>query len=60
MTTTAKHYIPGEGPRDATICIIGEAPGDDENILGRPFVGRSGKELNDLLRLSGINRHNAT
>ena len=35
--------------------IIGEAPGAKEDVLGEPFVGRSGKVLNDLLKNVGIN-----
>jgi len=41
---------------DCKIALVGEAPGTDEDLLGRPFVGRSGKLLNKMLRLAGIER----
>ena len=45
--------IPFHGPTTARIIIVGEAPGPDEDVEGRPFVGRSGKLLAALLRESG-------
>lgn len=41
--------VPGEGPEDARILFIGEAPGFHENRLGRPFVGAAGQFLEELL-----------
>ena len=41
--------VPGEGPENAQIMFIGEAPGYHENRLGRPFVGAAGKFLDQLL-----------
>lgn len=49
-------YIYGEGPLDAKIMIIGEAPGAEEEIQGRPFVGQAGKALDKVLDKLGINR----
>lgn len=46
----------GEGSPDAHIMFIGEAPGKNEDLLGRPFVGRSGKLLNKALEIAGIER----
>ncbi len=46
----------GEGSHTAEIMIIGEAPGANEAKLGRPFVGASGKFLNELLQGVGIKR----
>ncbi len=46
----------GEGPKDAKIMIIGEAPGEKEEKLRRPFVGPSGQLLEDLLYRAGIMR----
>lgn len=46
----------GEGNPDARIVFIGEAPGEQEDLQARPFVGRSGKLLNRALELSGLNR----
>lgn len=48
--------VPGEGPLDADIVIIGEAPGAQENSTGRPFLGRSGQKLNQMLAAAGISR----
>ena len=41
--------VPGEGPPDARIMFIGEAPGFHEDRQGRPFVGAAGKFLDELL-----------
>jgi DNA polymerase len=50
------HAVPGEGPADAEIMVIGEAPGYHEDRQGRPFVGPSGQLLTDLLRSIGLTR----
>lgn len=42
---TGLGYVPPEGPQDAMVSIIGEAPGEDEAAEGRPFVGKSGSIL---------------
>lgn len=44
----------GEGSVDANLMFVGEAPGRDEDIQGRPFVGRAGRLLRDLLKEVGI------
>jgi uracil-DNA glycosylase len=41
--------VPGEGPENASIMFIGEAPGFNEDQQGRPFVGQAGKFLDELL-----------
>ncbi|HED38370.1 MAG TPA: hypothetical protein ENI76_09030 [Ignavibacteria bacterium] len=46
-----------EGPSNANIFIVGEAPGVDEDITGRPFIGASGRLLDTLLSQAGIYRH---
>lgn len=46
----------GVGPKDAKVVIVGEAPGRDEIRRGEPFVGKSGKMLNELLARAGIPR----
>jgi DNA polymerase len=51
-----KNTVPGEGPANAKIMIVGQAPGVEENETGRPFVGRAGKFLNKLLKIAGIER----
>lgn len=48
--------VEGFGPRRAQIMIVGEAPGEDEELHGKPFVGASGKLLDTLLREAGIRR----
>jgi uracil-DNA glycosylase family 4 len=49
--------VEGHGATDAKIVIVGEAPGKDEEEEGRPFVGPSGRLLNEWLKQAGINRH---
>jgi DNA polymerase len=48
--------VPGEGPPDAKIVLIGEGPGYHEDRQGRPFVGQSGQFLDDLLAMAGLAR----
>lgn len=48
--------VPGEGPEDANILFIGEAPGFHEDRQGRPFVGAAGQYLNELLAKVGLKR----
>jgi uracil-DNA glycosylase len=48
--------VPGEGPADAKIMFIGEAPGFNEDRQGRPFIGAAGKFLDELLALAGLRR----
>jgi uracil-DNA glycosylase family 4 len=48
--------VPGEGPTHAEIMFIGEGPGATEDKQGRPFVGASGKFLNELLGQAGVTR----
>ncbi|MEM9056994.1 MAG: UdgX family uracil-DNA binding protein [Pseudomonadota bacterium] len=48
--------VPGEGPPDARLMIVGEQPGDTEDLAGRPFVGPAGEVLDAALRDSGIAR----
>lgn len=51
-----RHAVPGEGPADAGIVILGEGPGGVEDRTGRPFTGPAGKLLDALLRDNGIMR----
>ena len=48
--------VPGEGPEDAEIMFIGEAPGFHEDRQGRPFVGAAGRFLEELLASIGLTR----
>jgi uracil-DNA glycosylase family 4 len=52
----AKHGVPGEGPLNAKVMMVGQNPGADEDESGRPFVGRAGKFLTKTLAEHGINR----
>jgi len=49
-------YVPDEGPEDANILLVGEAPGETEYDQGRPFVGPSGDILIQVLSRNGISR----
>ena len=51
-----KNAVPGEGPTQAEIMFIGEGPGAREDEQGRPFVGASGKFLDQLLEQAGVTR----
>jgi DNA polymerase len=46
----------GEGDADAEIMFIGEAPGEEEDKQGRPFVGRAGKKLEEIIQAMGLKR----
>lgn len=50
------HAVPGEGPAHTDIMVIGEGPGQNEDLQGRPFVGRSGQLLDQLLAGIGLKR----
>lgn len=56
MNPYGSKYVAGEGPSDARCMLIGEGPGYTENLLGRPFVGRTGELLNRMLTMEGICR----
>lgn len=56
LAKTATHLVPGEGNANATIVLIGEAPGKNEDLTGKPFVGSAGRFLNELLALAGLKR----
>ncbi len=51
-----KKAVPGEGPANSEIMLIGEGPGFYENEQGRPFVGASGQFLTQLLEQAGLKR----
>ncbi|MHA2027216.1 MAG: uracil-DNA glycosylase [Candidatus Thorarchaeota archaeon] len=53
---TRINAVPGEGPCDALVMLVGEAPGAKEDETGRPFVGRSGQLLISLLEEIGLTR----
>lgn len=49
-------YVPGIGPSNAKLMIVGEAPGANEEAQGIPFVGATGKMVNEFLANAGISR----
>ncbi|WP_133365350.1 UdgX family uracil-DNA binding protein [Qipengyuania sediminis] len=53
------HAVMGEGPKDAALMIVGEQPGDQEDLAGRPFVGPAGQLLDRHLERAGIDRRAA-
>ncbi|MDR1126843.1 MAG: uracil-DNA glycosylase [Treponema sp.] len=48
--------VPGEGAREPVVLVVGEAPGAEEDSVGRPFVGRAGKLLDKMLASIGLSR----
>ena len=52
----ATQAVPGEGPRRAAFMLVGEQPGDKEDIAGKPFVGPAGRVLDQALHDAGIAR----
>lgn len=56
MAKTAKNLVIGDGNPDADIVFIGEAPGKREDEQGLPFVGASGRFLNEMLASIGLER----
>lgn len=55
----ATQAVFGEGPKHADIVFVGEQPGDQEDLQGRPFVGPAGKLFDKALREAGIDRSKA-
>jgi len=56
LARTRNKVVPGEGPENAQIVFIGEAPGFHEDQQGRPFVGQAGQFLEQLLGSIGLKR----
>lgn len=56
LCQTRQHAVPGEGVNKPTILIVGEAPGEQEDQQGKPFVGRSGELLENMLKAIGHGR----
>jgi uracil-DNA glycosylase family protein len=52
----AKQTVFGDGPKDATMMLVGEQPGDYEDVAGKPFVGPAGKIMDEALEDAGIDR----
>jgi uracil-DNA glycosylase family protein len=52
----ATQTVFGEGPQDAQVMLVGEQPGDKEDLAGKPFVGPAGQMLDRALEEAGIDR----
>lgn len=52
----ATQLVFGEGPTDARVVLVGEQPGDREDLAGRPFVGPAGRLLDECMHEAGIDR----
>ncbi|MDI3468821.1 MAG: Uracil-DNA glycosylase, putative family 6 [Pseudolabrys sp.] len=52
----ATQVVPGEGPAHARIMMVGEQPGDQEDLAGKPFVGPAGRVLDRAIADAGIDR----
>lgn len=51
-----ENAVPGEGPVNSKIMIVGQAPGAKEDKIGKPFIGRAGQFLSQLLKIANIER----
>ena len=56
LSQSRTHTVPGEGAPTAELMFIGEGPGADEDRLGRPFVGRAGQKLDEMIAYLGLPR----
>jgi uracil-DNA glycosylase len=56
LSASRTNAVPGEGPPDAKVMLVGEGPGRNEDLQGRPFVGAAGKGLDSLLAEAGLKR----
>ncbi|MGI8497820.1 MAG: UdgX family uracil-DNA binding protein [Gemmatimonadaceae bacterium] len=56
LWTIGTQTVFGEGPRSARVIFVGEQPGDQEDLAGRPFVGPAGRLLDEALLEVGIDR----
>ena len=56
LCETRTHVVFGVGDPRAEVLLVGEAPGEREDALGEPFVGRAGQLLDDMLAMIGLDR----
>lgn len=56
LRETATQAVPGEGNADADIMFVGEAPGKNEDLQGKPFIGSAGKFLAEMLSSINLQR----
>ncbi len=52
----ATQVVPGEGPAHARLMMVGEQPGDKEDLAGKPFIGPAGRVLDEAIVEAGIDR----
>ncbi|MCX5799436.1 MAG: uracil-DNA glycosylase [Proteobacteria bacterium] len=58
LAKTRRNVVFGEGSSKAQLVFIGEAPGEEEDFQGRPFVGKAGKFLDQMIEKVGLRREN--
>lgn len=56
LCKTRNNAVAGEGSKNAELLFIGEAPGNREDLMGKPFCGRSGKLLDKMIKAMGLER----
>jgi len=56
LSRTRKNAVPGEGQVSAKLMFIGEAPGKNEDLKGKPFVGAAGRILDEAMKKAGLER----
>jgi DNA polymerase len=56
LANARRSVVPGDFPPGARLMVVGEAPGAQEDESGRPFIGRGGQLLDELLRAAGVER----
>ena len=56
LADTRTHVVFGVGNREAEVMLVGEGPGEQEDLKGEPFVGRAGKLLDDMLEMIYLDR----
>ncbi|MDA8585048.1 UdgX family uracil-DNA binding protein [Rhodobacteraceae bacterium] len=56
LYSSATQAVPGEGPEDAALFVVGEQPGDQEDLHGRPFVGPAGQLFDVIAQSAGLDR----
>ena len=58
LCNTRSNVVFGVGDRNAEVMLIGEGPGEQEDLQGEPFVGRAGHLLDDMMKIIGLDRQN--
>lgn len=56
LAAHATQAVFGEGPLDPPLMLVGEQPGDEEDLHGRPFIGPAGRLLDEMLEEAGVSR----